>query len=60
MKNTGFAPWARTMSLSFLVYSVKTDFNLGWIGHWLQFIMTAASNILPGGLKTTLFCSSNE
>ena len=46
MKNTGRAPWARTMSLSFLAYSVNTDFSLGWIGHWLQSIMTAASNNL--------------
>ena len=60
MKNTGFAPLARTMSLSFFAYSVNTVFSVGWIGHWLQSIMMATSNNLSSLLKTTLFCSSNE
>ena len=54
MKNTGLAPLARTMSLSFLAYSVNTDFSVGWIGHWLQSIMMATSNSLSSLLKTTL------
>ena len=50
----------RTMSAFFFVYSVKTDFSLGWIGHWLQSIMTAASNSLLRLLKTMLLSSSKE
>ena len=60
MKNTGFAPLARTISLFFLAYSVNTEFSLGWIGHWLQSIMTATSNNLSSLLKTTLLFSSKE
>ena len=32
----------------------------GWIGFWLQSIMTATSNNLSSLLKLTLFCSSNQ
>jgi hypothetical protein len=60
MNNTGFAPWARTMSLSFLANSLNTVLSFGWIGHWLQSIITAASNNLSFLLKRMLFCSSNE
>src|SRR5471032_270586 len=48
------------MSESFLAYSVNWDFSVGWIGHWLQSIITATSNSLSFLLKTTLFSGSNE
>ncbi len=60
MKNTGLAPCARTISLFFLANSVNTVLSLGWIGHWLQSIMTATSNNLSSLLKTMLLFSSKE
>src|SRR5471030_2001529 len=60
MNSTGLAPCLRTMSESFLAYSVNCDFSVGWIGHWLQSIITAVSNNLSFWLNTTLFSESNE
>ncbi len=60
MKNTGSAPYLRTMALFFAVYSVKNFDSCGWMGHWLQSIMIATSKGLSKLLKTTLLLASNE
>ena len=48
------------MSLFFFAYSVNTPLSCGWIGHWLQSIITATSNRRSILLKTTLLSASKE
>ena len=60
MNSTGLPPCLRTMSASFFAYSANCDFSVGWIGHWLQSIITATSNSLSILFTTTLFSGSNE
>src|SRR6202012_5906680 len=60
MKSTGLPPCFRTMSESFLAYSANWPLSVGWIGHWLQSIITATSNSLSFLLNTTLFSESKE
>jgi hypothetical protein len=60
MKSTGRTPCLRATSAFFFACSRKISFSCGWIGHWLQSMMTAVSNWRPGLLKTISLSPTNE
>jgi hypothetical protein len=60
MNSTGRMSCLRRISTSFFTVSWNACCNCGWMGHWLQSIITTVSYWRPAGLNLISFSPTKE